>query len=869
MKTLPAGKSTWAIPGGPPSYIAVAAALAEKGLAVNSKPLVQALLYNAKVIAARQTRYEKVKNSFVERAVKELAQTDSWKNEDGISWRALAKRLGVSRARGRPMEWLQETPDVREALDAAARRLPMHYSGKAPGLLKIRREMISAKAIEELKSRVWLQGAKPSYEAVSEHLGLTVRALQQVSSKSGELRHAFQAAFSEWENESSVSVAQVKESNLETLPKAVPSERQQEGTLKGTEGNFAKFIEEAKRSLALRGVVWDSWRWNPVDWDSSRKTERAHVARSGIIFSNRETSNKRSSKYRERAPMMEPYLSFAKADLLIFQQARDTGSGALKLRLLAHRFVEQVFRQRKRQCVGDLTLSDFYEAEREMKKMSPATAYMMVCNLAQIGAVLDGRGLNLRKVAYQNSMKEPLRFDSWTPEGQAAGEKKMMSDPAVEAFAKLSTNPPENDLSLLVIRITDLLIVGGFRIGEVLSLPVDTLARDKREIIINPATGEKAKAMGLKYVPEKVNDYRTKPISPSAVPIVERAINDINRICGPAREEARWMEENPGRLRSLASLNTDEMIGGSEVCRMLGIRDDAYAKFGGVPREKRYAQNENRHDTRKPKLFFRVGDVERYFLKMRDTRAVVKGADGRAQRLSETLVVVPRNGEPWRATPMNHVIYHKRIQKLLPGFRSHQARHRLNTLSEFGGMTDIEQMKLFGRRTASQNHTYKHGTVARRKDQLVKAVLGGEVHGSVARIAQNLPVEDREAFIRAVIGYVHVTPFGICIHDFAALPCQEDHQCLHCGDYTRVKGDEESRKNILEARRGALAALEVASRALVEQSWAKEFAEKHIAAAQKKIEGCDAALAIDDLPIESPDPMKVFPHAPSLFKALK
>jgi hypothetical protein len=185
-------------------------------------------------------------------------------------------------------------------------------------------------------------------------------------------------------------------------------------------------------------------------------------------------------------------------------------------------------------------------------------------------------------------------------------------------------------------------------------------------------------------------------------------------------------------------------------------------------------------------------------------------------------------------------------------------------------LTDIEQMKMFGRTSSAQNNTYKHGMVAHRKEALTKLILRGEVHGSVARIAQNLPVENREAFIKAVIGHVHITPFGICIHDFAALPCQEDHQCVNCGDYERVKGDEESRQNLLEARRSASIALEIASRALVEEPWSREFAEQHMASAQKKIDGIEAALAIDVLPAEeSPDPIKVFPHLPSMFKALK
>ena len=108
--------------------------------------------------------------------------------------------------------------------------------------------------------------------------------------------------------------------------------------------------------------------------------------------------------------------------------------------------------------------------------------------------------------------------------------KKKIKTPSsdafnIKAFVSLAANPPKDSMDLLAIRITELSLLCGFRILEVLHLPADTLARD----------GE---SVGVKYLLQrkvKVNEYRIKPVPRAAIPNVERAINDINRICGPTR----------------------------------------------------------------------------------------------------------------------------------------------------------------------------------------------------------------------------------------------------------------------------------------------------------------------------------------------
>jgi len=109
--------------------------------------------------------------------------------------------------------------------------------------------------------------------------------------------------------------------------------------------------------------------------------------------------------------------------------------------------------------------------------------------------------------------------------------KKRITTPSsdafdIKAFEGLAANPPKDSMDLLAIRITELSLLCGFRVSEVFNLPADTLARD----------GE---SVGLKYRPGIMNErrirFRFMPILPTAIPNVERAINDINRIRGSAR----------------------------------------------------------------------------------------------------------------------------------------------------------------------------------------------------------------------------------------------------------------------------------------------------------------------------------------------
>ena len=56
--------------------------------------------------------------------------------------------------------------------------------------------------------------------------------------------------------------------------------------------------------------------------------------------------------------------------------------------------------------------------------------------------------------------------------------------------------------------------------------------------------------------------------------------------------------------------------------------------------------------------------------------------------------------------------------------------------------------------------------------------------------SSNYLAQNATLFLEAEIQAVHLTAFGLCLHDFAATPCQYHLNCVRgCPDYLRTKGN--------------------------------------------------------------------------------
>ncbi len=67
--------------------------------------------------------------------------------------------------------------------------------------------------------------------------------------------------------------------------------------------------------------------------------------------------------------------------------------------------------------------------------------------------------------------------------------------------------------------------------------------------------------------------------------------------------------------------------------------------------------------------------------------------------------------------------------------------------------------------------------------------------GPVGEVAQHTPITTQE-FNLMERGAVHVTEFGVCVHDYTMAPCEKFRDCLNCQEQVCLKGDDERLKRI-------------------------------------------------------------------------
>ncbi len=632
--------------------------------------------------------------------------------------------------------------------------------------------------------------------------------------------------------------------------------------------NLAAFIEFAKRSHALGEVNWDAVEWKLEPGGAVMKKQRSHKSYgSSLVFTTRETSGRGQMRVpaSQRVSIPPPYVDFAKADVRVSAEASNLSISVLRRRITAHQFLEQALREHG----GDsdptrLSIRAFEAAEDSLRiEQAPSTAYKVSQFLVQISRLVDERRLTAVPTGYSTRLKRPLDGDELTEEGQAEGMKKMISPEALDKLADIFAHPLD-DYERLIISIVGLFVVGGFRAGEVLSLPVDCWRSEPQQgESVDLETGVVVSNQGILYAAEKAQDYRTKWLPKEAVEMARQAIDDLTRLCRPAREMAAWMEANPGRLQPFADLQPSDFISGGDASERLGLARHAFMAWT-VPRFPRLVRG-------RQNIYLRIEDIERWFLPNETLAPVFTMPSGRSQKLSETLIIVFRNqfhGNRTTLTFLPEVMSHSILSGEISPPPSHledqragllsrhgvrvttkQFRHWLNTLADRGGINDIDLAKWMGRRDITQNKAYKHGTVAVRTEAAQELVRTGDAEGVIPRIYRSLAPENREAFLKASITAAHAMSYGMCVHNFAQEPCPKCNQCLRkCPEYIRVKGDMEQRQALLELKTLEETNLRRAQAALpsADGNRGDYGADRWVKWAEETLAGIEEALAVDD-----------------------
>jgi len=502
-------------------------------------------------------------------------------------------------------------------------------------------------------------------------------------------------------------------------------------------------------------------------------------------------------------------------------------------------------------------------------KLKQETVYGYGRLLQEISNFLDENQLTDSPINFQNPVVSAPRADGLDEESQAKGLEKMPSPEALQALGQASSSPIDDD-ERIMLRIIDLFIVGGFRVGEGLTIPLDCWVEEegydsKENGNSTSITKRKTKRYGLRYYPEKCGEPIVKWLPDCAVELAKRAVDDLTVLCAEARNMAALLEKNPIRTPIFKNFSPDELVSAVEIAELLKYKINNIRWFLASSLKIKPINS-----TPLKWNYYRVGDVEAKLLENKCPAAVLILSNGKIQKLSESLCVMfYKQFDPRRQKQIfqPRLIGYSQVTDALGGgtasrsifsrrgvtmpdgspmkIRTHDFRHWLNTLAERGGLSDMELALWMGRRSVAHNAAYKHGTVAERAKWAEKALDEGMLSGDLIELYNTIndPVE-KKIFVETFLGIIHFTPFGACSHNFALDPCPKHLKCLSgCGDYMRTKGDQEERRNIQELRDFTSQDLEKAKLALSEGEYGSNNWVTHN---EKIVAGCDAALAVDN-----------------------
>ncbi|CCD40948.1 FIG00959391: hypothetical protein [Candidatus Paraburkholderia kirkii UZHbot1] len=384
------------------------------------------------------------------------------------------------------------------------------------------------------------------------------------------------------------------------------------------------------------------------------------------------------------------------------------------------------------------------------------------------------------------------------------------------------------------------------RIGEVLYLPINCEVRQKREKSDDDA-------YGLRWWPAKGAAPMVKWIIPSVAEVVEGAVGKTRQLTEEARKVARWYEENPTQLY----LTEDtEHFRAEEWLSMADVGEIIFAEpvDRNVPGAWCNTNHIRKHKFGGKKTYVRFADVETAVL-----RQLPKGFpvadEATGLKYSDALFVIQRNAlEATKARyrcvieRVTHPHIHNRLgARSTTGIRSifdrcgfyepdgspirvntHQFRHYLNTLTQAGGLSQLDIAKWSGRKDVRQNRYYDHETPAAIVARIRTAV--GDDTRMFGPLAKGLRVAliTRDEFARLKVPTAHPTDFCYCIHDYVMSPCQMHRDCLNCGKQVCVKGTAEKEKRIWQAHAEATRLLAMVEQADVDgECGAGEWVEHH------------------------------------------
>jgi hypothetical protein len=472
-----------------------------------------------------------------------------------------------------------------------------------------------------------------------------------------------------------------------------------------------------------------------------------------------------------------------------------------------------------------LTEDDLLRTEQVMlSHWRPSTAYKRCTQLQFImrglAAAPGGGIVRPMDVAFATPRSDDS--ERYTLDGQAERMKRLPSDGAIHAVGDIYAGHAKEPRDRLIACILAMMLATAFRIGEVLTLPLDCLCSE--------GSGAKRR-WGVRYHKEKSRggqkQLAVRWMTPKQAELAKAAIQEARKLTAAARKRAEILEAQPHRV-TLPGITGNRLLQRMEVARLLRIAPTSVNRIPLSELSRKAIRAPGRKTIR---YEYRAADIRSYLLGLRVSDLwVVDRRDGTQQSLSGSLFIAFRNffNEHLETNPLlvgpvveqtvNDFLGRKTTSGAATrsaferfGLRdengqffrlhSHQFRHWVTTKAAVAGIPDEVIARWQGREHIGELEAYKHLTPSDRVHTLRTALQSGRTRGRIADIYFNLQDDVRDVFLEAQLQAVHVTPLGLCVHDFKVSPCPKLLNCVKdCDDYLFDTANTVHRQNLVQLR---------------------------------------------------------------------
>ncbi|WP_394268959.1 hypothetical protein [Qipengyuania sp.] len=231
---------------------------------------------------------------------------------------------------------------------------------------------------------------------------------------------------------------------------------------------FENFISKWRRLNPINVDDWDSARW-----DFPKTSRQSSASEGGLVFSLR------SANTPDPGEFPEPFMSFVKAVICAYNSraARPYAVGQSQTLIAAARLLFDELKDRGGDPL-DLKHGDFDAAANRAQANMGQGASNIGSKLAIISDEMDRARVTAVPIRWKNRIKRDHKHDRVGAKATARRHEMLPETSALDALAEISSSEGLDERDLAIQRAIDLLLCGGFRINEVLTLPRDTLVEE-------------------------------------------------------------------------------------------------------------------------------------------------------------------------------------------------------------------------------------------------------------------------------------------------------------------------------------------------------------------------------------------------------